>query len=450
MHSNLSSPRDNPQNPSAVEEMTVGGAADHGQFLGGTSGTPPSNTVPNNCNPDDLPYIQLLRWGVDSLYLSVKGRLSQESEIKLTQLKKLAQSEKPADVALAQLPLGRHLFEVKDKGTGLFTYVIEDNAFRIQFSKKASKSLPMAYVKVSSHYLTCRSPWEVETELRELLSELGTQLEVTKVSRIDLFVDFVSSVDMESWTREAWVTKAQSINAYSVKGKFSGWTIGQGGAISARLYDKQLEIVTHSHKDYLFKHWLKAGWSGQGSVWRLEFQYKQEVLSQLGIKGFDAVMARLGAIWGYATVDWLKLTQPNPNDATRSRWPIHPLWCFLADVDWEDDGGDLERTYPVNRVPSEDYLLNSALNSLTSFMASQEVYRLDEGIELLRTALGDYYAKKAFMYGQSLSEYVWDRVALKIREYNKRVNAQELTEAEQKQRGLHSTADAYRRARDGE
>ena len=102
----------------------------------------------------------------------------------------------------------------------------------------------MAFVKVSAHYLAHVGPVEAEKRLYALLSQLGEVKESANVSRIDLFVDFQSNVDMESWDRHAWVTRAASINAYAVNGHFSGWSIGLGGVISARLYNKSLEILT--------------------------------------------------------------------------------------------------------------------------------------------------------------------------------------------------------------
>ena len=421
---------------------------------GAERGASPSNTAPHNSvtsNEDgQLPYFQALRWGVDSLYVSYKGKLSLEMTITLRRLKELAQSQRPSDVAVAQLKIGDHIFEVKDKGTGLFAFILEDNAFRIQIAKAGSKALPMAYVKISSQYLTARTPWEIVEELDSMLASISDELEEPKVSRIDLFVDFVSSVSMESWDRTAWVTRANQINAYSVGGQFSGWTIGLGGAIAARLYDKVLEVVTQSKKEYLFPLWKNTGWDGMTRIWRLEFEVKQEAISQLGLKGFDAVMDGLGGIWGYATTEWLRLTEPNPADATRSRWPIHPLWTLLASVDWEKEGAQLSRTFPISRIPGRDWLMTHGLSSLTSFMAAEGVYDFDKGLQLFRDELYAYHEEKAFLFGQSFSEYIWDKVALKVRQYNRGMNADQLSDWQKEAKRLNAAAEAYRKASDGE
>src|SRR5205823_9213769 len=126
---------------------------------------------------------------------------------------------------------------------GLFAYVLDDNAYRISLASAAARALPMAYVKISSHRLASSSVQAIEDELRAMLAELGSIEGSARVSRIDLFVDFVSNVDLESWTRSAWVTRARSINAYAVDERFSGWAIGLGGPMAARLFDKRLEIA---------------------------------------------------------------------------------------------------------------------------------------------------------------------------------------------------------------
>jgi hypothetical protein len=51
----------------------------------------------------------------------------------------------------AQYVAGDHIFEVKDKGAGLFPFVLDDNAYRFQFPDPARSS--MAYLKAPAEYL---------------------------------------------------------------------------------------------------------------------------------------------------------------------------------------------------------------------------------------------------------------------------------------------------------
>jgi hypothetical protein len=423
---------------------TQGGDAQRLGLGAGGGDAPPSNTASHNSNPE---YFKPLRWGTDSLYVSYPGELSLEVEAQLKNLKQLAQDPDPSKQSQAQFPLGSHLFEVKDRGAKRFPYLLEDNTFRIQLSRP-SKSLPMAYVKIASGYLSSISPADAEKTLYALVADLGQIKGSPNVSRIDLFVDFVSFEDMESWTRHAWVTRATGINTYAVDGKFSGWSIGMGGILSARLYNKVLEIEK-SGKHYLFDLWRKAGWIEGEPVWRLEFEFKREALTQRGLSSLDQVLGNLNGLWSYAMTEWLRLTLPNPEDQTRSRWPIHPLWGYLSSIDWETDGGPLTPRHSDARLPDKDRLFSMGLHNLLTFMASEGMTDLYQGQEAFITALYRYHEEKAHQLGLSFDKYIADKVALKNREFNTVLNNPDLEE-ERKALERKRQAEAYRKAADGE
>lgn len=406
-----------------------------------TQGTPPSNTVPNNCNRE---YFKLLRFGVDSLYLSYPGELLPEVDEELKELKQVAQSTELHEQALAQYPINEHIFEVKSSGKGFFPYVLRDNAFHIQLSR--SRSIPFAYVQLSSAYLTHKAPLDAEKALHQVLKQLGTIEESANVSRIDLFVDFVTSENMESWDRHAWVTRASAINTYSVEREFSGWMIGAGGVISCRLYNKTLEIK-QSRKTYLLELWHKAGWNGYDPVWRLEFQLKREVLTQKGLSKLTEVMDNLNGLWSYATTEWLRLTLPNPEDKTRSRWPIHPLWGYLSSVDWQTDNNPLLPRFSSARIPSNEMIFRGALSSLVSFMAREQITNFDHGFAAYKLAFCQHFDQKSFNLGLSFDDFIKEKVAIKARLFNTILNRD--IEAENKTK-LEKDAAAYRKQSDGE
>ena len=328
----------------------------------GGTGAPPSNTAPDNCNLSFLP----LRWGIDSLYLSYPGELADHREAELKRLKALAQSA-PHEAAKAQIAIEGHVFEVRDKSSGLFAFTLVDGAYMIRLSSRRSKKTPMAYVQVSSGLLAYRTVMEIVVELRGILESLG-DIEQPRVSRVDLFVDFCAQVDMEGWSRRAWITKAAEIHQYAEGEQFTGWTIGAGGVLMGRLYEKLIES-TKRGKDYLRGLWHQAGWNGEQPVWRLEFEFKRELLVQLGLDSVSSVLNGRAGLWAYATQKWLRLCVPSDSDETRSRWPVHPLWEALSGIDWNGDGGPLLRTYKPTRAPGTDYLGVRALALIASIAA---------------------------------------------------------------------------------
>jgi hypothetical protein len=250
------------------------------------------------------------------------------------------------------------------------------------------------------------------------------------------------------WNRQAWVTRAASVNAYAVNEKFSGWTVGQGSDISARLYNKLLEIVK-SRKDYLLELWQRAGWQPGEPVWRLEFQIKREVLGQKGLGKLYDVLKHLNGLWSYGTTEWLRLTLPNPDDQTRSRWPVHPLWAALASVDWETDGGPLSRNFSPERAPTNDKLFNLGFSNIVSYMARQGIDDLYEGQEAYIAEMYQFQADKAHNLGLPFDDYVAEKLAQKRREFNTRLNNPEL-EKQRQQTEQEKAARAYRKAADGE
>lgn len=407
----------------------------------GAEGTPPSNTVPYNSNND---YFKLLRFGVDSLYLSYQGDLFPEVQDRLDKLKQLAQHPEADQQALAQFSIAGHIFEVKDKGVSVFPYVLDDGAFRIQLSKP-SKRLPMAYVKLSSRYLSSVTPKEAEAHLRDILKELGTLTDSAHVSRLDLCADFVSNENMESWDRKAWVTRGKNIAAYAVNEQFTGWTVGLGGVMACRLYNKLLEIFESGRAD-LLPLWAAGGWSSGEPVWRIEFQFRREVMAQHGLISLDSVLANMNGLWSYAATEWLRLTIPNPDDLTRSRWPLHPLWGYLSSIDWETDGGQLTRSFKATRLPEDKRIFALGASSIASYMAKHGITDYGEGLDRYLFDLYGHLQTSGDFLGLSAEEIMLEKVRVRAKEFNTILN---INEEEQKRIALEQTAAAYIRASKG-
>jgi hypothetical protein len=407
----------------------------------GKQGSVPTNREPHNSNND---YFKLLRFGIDSLYLSYQGELFPEVQEHLTHLKQLAQHPDDDQRALAQYVIAGHIFEVKDKGSSVFPFVLEDGAFRISLSR-SGKSVPMAYVKVSSRYLSSTTPREAEIHLRVILSELGVLKDSAHVSRIDLFADFVSNENMESWNREAWITRAKKITAYAMSEQFTGWTIGLGGNIACRLYNKLLEIIESGRTD-LLPLWEATGRKQNESIWRLEFQYRREVLSQYDLVSLDEVISNLNGLWSYATTQWLRLTIPNKEDRTRSRWPVHSLWGYLSSVDWETDGGPLTRSFQATRIPKDKRIFALRVSSVASYMAKYGITDYEEGIKRYLINFHEHLCINGEFLGLSGEDFLLEKIRLRAREFNTILNR---TEEDWSFPETDKTADAYRKASKG-
>jgi len=404
----------------------------------GETGAPPCNTAPDTCIGGH-PF-RVLRCGVDSLYLSYRGRLSEAWEKRLRALKLTAQSPEAAEAAQAQVKIGEHLFEVLDKGSRHFAYVLIDNWFRLEISGRDAERLPLAHVKFPSELLTLYPLVEVEKAARFVVATLGRVEGSAIVSRIDLCVDVATGFPMNSWPIEAWVTRAHRIDPHYVQGRFSGWSIGSGGSIVCRLYDKTLELQ-RKPREYLTALWRETGWDGSTPVWRLEFQFRRAPLKELGINSPEDLPAVLAALWRYAMTEWLRLTEPSVGDQSRSRWPTHPLWEAFASVAWGTISTPLKRVR-IERIPHDEVLFQQGLGALSSFMASHQVADIPEGIRQFMEAAQRHYDRSP--NGKTFRLYVLEKLLVKGRRFNTRLNVRD--DPEQRAR----EAEAYRRAKDGE
>ncbi len=238
---------------------------------------------------------------------------------------------------------------------------------------------------------------------------------------------------MESWQRNAWVTRASAVSQYAEDATFTGWSIGAGSSLMGRLYHKLLECKK-SGKEYLLDLWVQAGWDCQLPVWRLEFEFRREVLAQLQLDSLPLVLEHLNGLWSYASTEWLKLCIPSEADKTRSRWLIHPLWMALAAIDWETQGGPLSRTFTATRAPSREWIGVRALSLIQSISAIAGLRDFDSGCkELLReasNALGNRYALSGITEEAGFVELV----EVNTRKYNLRMNDQDEPEQEDEPR----------------
>lgn len=425
------------------EGATAVGTPDRTEGTDG--GTPPSNTVPPNSTPQGF---KALRFGIDSLYLSYSGLMSDEWDSRLTELKEQAQSEDERIRALAQIKIGSHLFEVSGKGMRRFHYVLRDNCYTIQLSRGITQSnMPLAYVQISSDYLNAAGPEAAEADLTTVIQTFGLAMGTPNVSRADIYLDFTCDEDLSNVEPRHWVTRANLMAKYydcKQEEPFTGWSIGMGGELGARLYNKMVEILTQSpHKAYLFNLWQEAGWEVGKPVWRMEFQLNREVLKEFETNKLPKLMQQLPLAWQYLTADWLRLTTPKPSDKTRSRWPNTPLWDAITGAPLlHTDQPRLQRFRP-ERVPDDAHLFVHGLGGLTSFMAREGITDMYKGLaEYMIQAERYHYVK-----GEHIKSYVQRKVKDKGRKYNT------INNREHDLRSRVATkrrADAYRKMRDGD
>jgi hypothetical protein len=381
---------------------------------GAASDAPLSNRASDRCREDEF----LVVWrGIDSLELSFCGKLDGERASELAALKALAQDRDPEKQAAALLSLCGHVFQVHDRGARRYPFIVHDHRFFIKVKSHGSKFLPLAVAQIRSKYLLHRGIESAVNDLGEVVAALGNVEGDAVVSRVDLAVDFVSPVNMAAWDATAWVTRAERKDAHTVGEQFTGWSVGLGGPISARLYEKTIEIATRSKKFYLHELWKQAGWFPADPVWRFEVQFRRQVLAQLSLATLADVLRTLGGLWAYATTRWLRLTVPDAADSTRARWPLHPLWERIASVAWSDTAEALTRSYDSNNAPSEKAIARAGTSVLTTVMAREGIADPEKGFMALLGKVMRYWDKQAEWEGVSAERLILTRALAKERKF---------------------------------
>lgn len=366
-----------------------------------------------------MQFKELLK-GIDSLYVSYTGTLKESIAVDLLEKKALAQSENEKEQALAKLTINDHCFEVKDRGMRYYSYILEDNWYHIQVSTSERKLIPTLYVQISSEVLTCLGLNESLNKLREIVSKLLTGIESEKMSRTDLFIDFTTDKNLEKVEKVSWLTRVKKIQKHW-EGEFTGWSIGLGGVISARVYDKIIEIKK-SHKDYLMGFWEKNGWDKKQRVWRFEFQLRREFLEQMSIDIFSDLLNKVNDTWRYCTFDWLRLTIKNKT-INRTRWQTNPLWEKIQKTSFLDGSyTGVTRFIDKSRIPSDKMLYQGGMGFITAFSAKEGYDNINEDtinkyLTKAKKFLKDY-TKGSDRYKDD-EDYLKTKINLKKKKYNK-------------------------------
>ena len=423
-----------------LDGVLVLGAQRQGQAA--PAGAPPSNTAHANYIAGHIPPALVLRNGVDSLYLSFWGRIAETRNELLSGLELLAKSDDPDDQAKAQGAFGEHVFEAPHKGQVQFAYVLADNWYRIAIRSRRSAYLPLALVQISSELLAGAGVDQAVKEPRFIIGTLGIVYGEPTISRVDLFVDFVTSVRLGQWGSECWITRAKNIDKHYDRKRFSGWTIGKSGSLNVNLYNKTIEME-QKPREYLKPLWIEAGWDGSQDVWRLEFKYKRDVLRELSVTDFPDLIPKLEGLWRYGTEKWLRLTEPT-GDTNQNRWPTHPLWSQFTGIAWRGSKGNCLFRVKKSRVPSDKFFFENAMGGFTSFMAAKGIAYFAEGFGEYLAQAEEGHRLRPKDSPRALEKYVDEKVAKKDRHYNNLLNA-ETDPAE-----IRAAAVKYRQAQDGE
>jgi hypothetical protein len=198
-------------------------------------------------------------------------------------------------------------FTIKPHGPKGFAWILSGSDFSYKIANSPEPgSRPNVMIEIRSEALWRLGPEEVIKIALSLIEANGGHIIEAKPSRVDLCVDFL--IPEKLWSQSLLdyaVTRATDMSPYLRHKKLTGISIGKD-IISARLYDKPLEIQQQSRKVWMFDIWgLKEVPKGKKII-RIEFQLRREVLRDLKIKYIDDLFQKIDGAWAYCTKSWLK------------------------------------------------------------------------------------------------------------------------------------------------
>lgn len=373
---------------------------------------------------------KLLQRRVDWLTLAFRVELGHELVTYLEARAELAAQHGKADVELVD-PNGRTLLFAMKRTRAPRRWYLENAEFRALVDLEAPgrhRTPPPASAEVPgwtvelipfATYLATHELSETLEALRDTAAAFG-KLHGERLRRVDLAADFegwtLDRSDVDAWVKHprahlfAYLerpTEPENDDAeeepprlHFVQGAFTGFTVGQGGPVRMRLYDKTRELKDNEDEaKQAIEHsaWHRSGWSGSDVV-RLEFQLRGTALDELSARDPLELGEKLDPLWQYLSQRWCRLV--TPNTASRlSRCKLDPRWQAAQAVVFRH-----ETTTPAARVRLRGACsFEQLFGSLCSYLAAEGLTH--KTADTLRRA-GDERAVAAAMSEQERAAFL--------------------------------------------
>lgn len=271
---------------------------------GRTTISPPSKVKSNKSKTN-----QILASGIDSLNLSIYIEWENESFFKYLETMKDLAIHDDKDTAIEIKSETETLWKamIKPHGRGGYEWIILGSEFSLLVGNWLDpQTKPSILAEIRSEALWRIGPMNMVDLIETIISESGGKIVSTKISRVDLCVDFTFPENRwDMYLIEHSVTRAKYCSLHLDNMKLTGISIGKG-KLSARLYDKPKEIVQKSKKYWMYQVWDIDKVPENIKIIRVEFQLRREIIKELGLDLVDSLKENLDGLWAYCTQQWLK------------------------------------------------------------------------------------------------------------------------------------------------
>ena len=237
------------------KKSTIGNSTPGKNFGGRTTISPPSKI-----SPTDNSEIQVLASNIDTIKLSININWKDDYFFSLLkEAKSLAQAENreyPIPFAIKETNEKDYLFNIKEHGTQGYEWILLNQEYSLLIGNwEKPNSRPSVLLTIRSETLWRRGPYEAICFILMFLKNHGGVIKQPKISRLDLCIDtlFPDAIWKMNILKYK-VTRASNTKTFHSHNRLTGISIGKS-QISARMYDKPLEIQQQSKKTWLYDVW---------------------------------------------------------------------------------------------------------------------------------------------------------------------------------------------------
>jgi hypothetical protein len=339
---------------------------------------------------------RVLVTGIDALVLSLDVIWQHEAFFELLDERKeqARGTEHGAPIDLYDTGHTFSTVNVRGYGSDGYDFLLVGKEFSLKIGRwKELKTRPSVMMDLRSEALWQHGPARLVERVLAMLSNVGADIKTVKPSRLDLCMDLLLPESV--WCPEIvrhFVTRAVKTAQHSAYGRLTGITVGSGD-ISARIYDKPVEIFTKSNKIWMFDIWGLQFVPDKHAIARVEFQLRREALKELGMDVLHDLFGKIAEIWAYCVRSWLKVQ----DDPTKHHTQRHTLpWWLVV----QDSFLGIQAATPLIRVKAiradRKQLTQQILGQMASLVAlTVQVFELNanrqltvkEGLEVVLKAI---------------------------------------------------------------
>jgi hypothetical protein len=410
-------------------------SAIHGATDGALNSTGGRTTISPPANVKLSDEGQVLASGFDALVIALTLSWKHGAFFKLLQeLKALASLQKQPAPGIMKAGADVWIFNVRPHGTEGYEWLLNSHDYDIKVLQAMQpRSRPSAMIEIRSATLWRIGAIEAIDRILRLFEGSGAVIQAAKTSRVDECLDIL--IPESIWKpdlAEHVVMRANDDATYRRRRVLTGFSLGSG-KLSARLYDKPLEIKTKSSK----KKWMYDVWGIEdvpagGHIVRVEFQLRREALVEVGIDSIGDLINHPRSLWAYCTEHWLKIQDDAKLHHTQQK--TLPWW---KTVQHGFMGG--QPAYPLIRAKivnaNKIQISQQLLGQLTSLIALESDGDITPGGKI---AVQDHLSKiveSAELIGMS-EGMLHERVRRKIAKYLHAIGKFRAAERERESNGL--------------